>query len=760
MLVLQQLVVFLLFSSITIHAATNHEVKNYIVYMGDKSHPTAEATISSNHDLLAKVRSTREGANGSVIHHYTKSFRGFSALLTPDEAASLSEMDEVISVFESKTRRVHTTHSWEFLGVDKIYSGATNCSKDYTKAQADVIVGMIDTGVWPESKSFSDKGMPPVPSRFKGTCQTGEKFSAYNCNRKLIGARFYFKGFEAENGPLESLGAKFFRSPRDADGHGSHTASTAAGTVVQYANELGIAQGTAMGGAPGARLSIYKACWVNSCSDADLLAAFDDATKDGVDIISISVGSSSESFFTDSIALGSFHAFSNGILVSASAGNDGLPGSASNLPPWIFTVAASSTDRRLTSNVVLGNNMILKGEAVNPLKLNVLTGVVAGSSFPAPGIPQANASFCLENTLDPAKVKGKIVVCTISGPLDDRTLKSEVVRDAGGVGIIVVDPIAKDVAFQFVIPGTEVGLEEGQRLMAYLISEKYPTAYITQTSTVFSRNDPGPEMAVFSSLGPNGITPDIIKPDITAPGLNILAAWSPVAISEAGGRTVDFNVISGTSMSCPHVSGVAALIKSQHPTWSPAAIKSVIMTTASLVDKNNDPILRSPLGNSTGPFDYGSGHIDPMAALDPGLFYDYNVKDVINFLCSNGATPAQLRNLAGYATKCVVNPPPAYNLNYPSIGVANLKGRLTVYRALTSCGSEYSVYQPVVQPPPGVDVEVLPKKLYFNKEGQKISFSVKFTVKKAASNFVFGSLTWSDGKHRVYTPIAVNPTSV
>ncbi|KAH9321711.1 hypothetical protein KI387_016350, partial [Taxus chinensis] len=627
-------------------ASSSDALKNYIVYMGDVVHPTREATISSNHHLLAKLdTATRLKEEQDVIHHYCKSFRGFSALLTSEEAASLSDMDEVVSVFESKTWPVHTTHSWEFLGVDQINPGINSgFTGDYMRAQSDVIIGVIDTGIWPESQSFDDAGLPPVPSQFKGSCELGEEFNASNCNRKIIGARFYLKGYEASNGPLESSGGRFFRSPRDADGHGTHTASIAAGAVVKNANMLGIINGTAKGGAPGARLAIYKACWVGLCNDADLLAAFDDAAQDGVDIISIAIGRSRPSLFEDAVNIGSFHAFSKGILVSGSAGNDGLRGTIGNVAPWIFTAGASSIDRSFSSNILLGNNMTLKGEALNPFTQDDIAGLVAGSSSGALGVSHTNASFCQENTLDPTKIKGKVVVCTMSDSTDSKFLKSFFVKQGGGAGIIVVDPTGADIANQFLIPATVIGEKEAANLMAYLVSDKNPTAFIETTVTVLQVQG-RPEMAVFSSLGPNVIVPDIIKPDITAPGVSILAAWSPVAT--IAGQSLDFSVQSGTSMSCAHVSGVAALVKAQNPTWTPAAIKSAIMTTAYVLDNTNQPILTSPTGNPAGPFSYGSGHINPAAALDPGLVYDYDVDDLVDFLCSNGVTPSQLSNLVG-----------------------------------------------------------------------------------------------------------------
>lgn len=180
--------------------------------------------------------------------------------------------------------------------------------------------------------------------------------------RKIIGARFYSKGFEAESGPLESFNLPFFRSARDGDGHGTHTASTIAGSIVANVSLFGMARGTARGGVPSARLAIYKACWFDMCSEADILSALDDAISDGVDILSISIGPDppQPSYFENAISIGAFHAFQRGILVSASAGNSAFPGTATNVAPWILTVAASSVDREFHSIVYLGNSKVLK----------------------------------------------------------------------------------------------------------------------------------------------------------------------------------------------------------------------------------------------------------------------------------------------------------------------------------------------------------------------------------------------------------------
>ncbi|KAI3450700.1 hypothetical protein Pfo_007365 [Paulownia fortunei] len=732
---------------------------HYIVYMGDHSFQDSESVIAANHEMLASVIGSYEGAQDAALHHYTKTFRGFSAMLTSDQAKLLAESDSVVSVFESKTNHIHTTHSWEFLGINNLEQYHQS-SMDST---SDVIIGVIDTGVWPESKSFNDYGLGPVPTKFKGECSTGENFTLSNCNRKIVGARFYYKGFVAYYGPLESFNHTFFLSARDSDGHGTHTASTIAGSVVPNVSLYGIGKGTARGGAPRARLSIYKACWFNLCSDADILSAIDDAISDGVDIISMSLGPDPPQpiYFNDAISIGSFHAFQKGVVVSASTGNSFFPKTATNVAPWILTVAASTMDRDIQTNIYLGNSQVIKGNylkgfSVNPTEMVSFYGLVAGSAAAAPGIPSRNASFCKNNTLDPALVKGKIVVCTLEEILDNRREKATSIQQGGGVGIILVDPLATDIGVQFVLPGTLIGLEEAEKLQAYMASQQNPVARISQTLTILPTK-PSPEMAMFSSMGPNIITPDIIKPDITAPGVNVLAAWSPLATDNTAGRSIDYNIISGTSMSCPHVSALAAIVKSSHPSWSPAAIKSAIMTTATIQDNTKSFIRRHPNGTQTSPFDYGSGHVNPAAAIDPGLIYDFDTSDIIDFLCSTGASPAQLKNLTGEITYCRNSPTSSHDFNYPSIGVSNLRENISVHRTVTYYGEGPAVYKAEVDYPAGVNVSVTPNELKFEKMGDKMSFRINFTPYKTSNgDFVFGALTWTDGIHVVRSPIGLN----
>lgn len=186
----------------------------------------------------------------------------------------------------------------------------------------------------------------------------------------------------------------------------------------------------------------------------------------------------------------------------------------------------------------------------------------------------------------------------------------------------------------------------------------------------------------------------------------------------------------------------------------------LFVITATVLDNNNRPIGRDPNGTPTTPFDYGSGHINPVAAIDPGLVYDFDSHDIINFLCSTGATPLQLKNLTGNQVYCQKSSTPSYNFNYPSIGVSKMSGRLSVQRTVTYYGRGSTVYAAYVDYPAGVNVTVTPAKLKFTKTGEKMSFSVDFIpIKNSNGSFVFGALTWSNGIQNVRSPIGLNVLS-
>ncbi|XP_047320005.1 subtilisin-like protease SBT1.6 [Impatiens glandulifera] len=709
----------------------------------------------------------------SILHLYDTVFHGFSASLTKSNLDSILQHPSVLASFEDRRRNLHTTRSPQFLGL-RNQKGLWSES-DYG---SDVIIGVFDTGIWPERRSFSDLNLGPVPSRWKGVCQTGVKFTAMNCNRKIVGARFFVKGHQASGqigGPGGAINETIeFLSPRDADGHGTHTASTAAGRYAFQASMSGYAAGIAKGVAPKARLAIYKVCWNQAgCFDSDILAAFDAAVNDGVDVISISIGGGdgiSSPYYLDPIAIGSYGAVSRGIFVSSSAGNDGPSGmSVTNLAPWITTVGAGTIDRNFPADVILGNGRKLSGASLYAGEL--LNGKMYPLVYPGKS-GTLSASLCMENSLDPNFVKGKIVICDRGS--SPRVAKGLVVKKAGGVGMILANGASTGeglVGDAHLLPACAVGSDEGDAIKAYVAS-----ASSTATATINFRGTivgikPAPVVASFSARGPNGLNPEILKPDLIAPGVNILAAWTgavgPTGLDSDSRRT-EFNILSGTSMSCPHVSGAAALLKSAHPDWSPAAIRSAMMTTAFVLDNRFKNMTEESTGKQSTPYDFGAGHLNLGQAMDPGLVYDLTNDNYVNFLCSVGYNPKTIQVITRWPVNCPARKQSPENLNYPSISalfpsqIGAASWSKTFIRTATNVGETNAVYRVKVESPAGVTVVVKPGKMVFTEKMKKQSYVVKVTIENSKgglvlgdSGAVFGSISWSDGKHVVRSPIVV-----
>ncbi|KAF6165587.1 hypothetical protein GIB67_029918 [Kingdonia uniflora] len=498
--------------------------------------------------------------------------------------------NDVISIFPDPILQLHTTRSWDFLASES----GTGSDHRSPPVSSDIIIGIIDTGIWPELPSFDDTSIGKIPSRWRGVCMEGFDFKKSNCNRKLIGARYY----DIQDDWMESKSVRNNThrpgpkgSPRDTVGHGTHTASTAAGTAVANASYFGLATGTARGGSPSSRLAIYNACTLSGCSGGTILKAMDDAIRDGVDIISISIGMSSifqSDFLSDPIAIGALHADKMGVMVVCSGGNDGPdPATVVNTAPWIFTVAASSIDRAFVSNVVLGDGRVFKGSAINFSNFTRLKTypIAIGGQVAAPSTPFSEASNCYPGSLDVKKVAGKIIVCTDTDPMVSRRRKKLVAEFARAKGMILIDGFEKDSPFDSgTFPFTDVRDNDGAQILKYINSTKNPTATILPTVDVKGIR-PAPVVAFFSSRGPGGITETILKPDITAPGVSILAAIMPeneTGTIPPGNKPSKFGLRTGTSMACPHVSGAAAFLKSLHPGWTPSMIKSALMTTGKI----------------------------------------------------------------------------------------------------------------------------------------------------------------------------------
>ncbi|KAG7619096.1 Peptidase S8/S53 domain [Arabidopsis suecica] len=722
-----------------VSAGDEHAKDFYIIYLGDRPDNTEE-TIKTHINLLSSLNISQEEAKERKVYSYTKAFNAFAAKLSPHEAKKMMEMEEVVSVSRNQYRKLHTTKSWDFVGLPLT-------AKRHLKAERDVIIGVLDTGITPDSESFLDHGLGPPPAKWKGSCGPYKNFTG--CNNKIIGAK-YFK--HDGNVPAGEV-----RSPIDIDGHGTHTSSTVAGVLVANASLYGIANGTARGAVPSARLAMYKVCWARSgCADMDILAGFEAAIHDGVEIISISIGGPIADYSSDSISVGSFHAMRKGILTVASAGNDGpSSGTVTNHEPWILTVAASGIDRTFKSKIDLGNGKSFSGMGISMFSPKAKSyPLVSGVDAAKNTDDKYLARYCFSDSLDRKKVKGKVMVCRMGGGGVESTIKSY-----GGAGAIIVSDQYLDNAQIFMAPATSVNSSVGDIIYRYINSTRSASAVIQKTRQV---TIPAPFVASFSSRGPNPGSIRLLKPDIAAPGIDILAAFTlKRSLTGLDGDTQfsKFTILSGTSMACPHVAGVAAYVKSFHPDWTPAAIKSAIITSAK-------PISRRV--NKDAEFAYGGGQINPRRAASPGLVYDMDDISYVQFLCGEGYNATTLAPLVGTRSVSCSSIVPGLghdSLNYPTIQLTLRSAKtstLAVFRRrVTNVGPPSSVYTATVRAPKGVEITVEPQSLSFSKASQKRSFKVVVKAKQMTpGKIVSGLLVWKSPRHSVRSPIVIySPTS-
>ncbi|KAL2933073.1 Subtilisin-like protease SBT1.4 [Bienertia sinuspersici] len=725
--------IFFFLTLFTCSTPTLSKKSTYIIHV---SHSHKPATFASAHEWYSSIlhsltsnSNTSTKSKPNILYTYSHSATGFAARISTTHANKLRRLPFVLSVVPDQMVELTTTHTPGFLGLtDK--SGLW----PRTSYGSDIIIGVVDSGIWPESVSFHDQGFSDVPANWRGFCEVGPDFPASSCNKKIIGARFFYEGYETKVGRMNET-----KSARDENGHGTHCASTAGGSAVRNAGYHRYAFGEARGVALMARIAVYKVFWGKSARGtiADAIAAIGQAIEDGVHVLSLSISTSGSNsdYYNDQLAIASFRAMQKGILVLASAGNTGRQGSftVKNISPWMLTVAASSIDRQFSAQILLGDGRVIKGSTLSDfrkLKNNstsyslLITGQAAGSTF------------CIA---------------------------------AGGIGMVLVDRarlVENLEPLPFVIPGITVTHTDGNHIKSYINSTTYPVASIVFKGTIIGPATPSaPRLAPFSSRGPNKITPEIL----TAPGVNILAAWTgasgPTAL-DIDTRRVGYNILSGTSMSCPHVSGLGALLRKAHPSWSSASIKSAIMTTSYNHDNAGNNLIDLSTGRQSSPFVHGSGHIDPEKAVDPGLVYDLDTNDYVAFLCSigyNSTTIEQFVQDPSMINCRANNLSSPGDLNYPSFSVVfkSLKDTITYTRVLKNVGSSVrAVYQVRVSAPENVRVDVFPTLLLFSEYQQTLSYNISFTsvdkVQTPTSNGLsisFGSIEWTDGSHHVRSPI-------
>ena len=701
----------------------------------------------------AEMRAKHDEAASSVgaepINEYTVALNGFSAVLDHADAERLAGRKDVRMVLPDVLRQPTTDASGDFLGL----TGPGGAYASGFDGEG-VVVGVIDTGIWPEHPSFADDGSYPEPpitlSDERPTCEFGNTAhnpadADFTCNNKLVGARQMLDTYRELTGAEPSE----FDSARDDDGHGTHTASTAAGNADVAAEVNGHDLGTVTGIAPRAHIVAYKGLGALGGYSSDLAAAIDQAVADGVDVINYSIGGGPSLVGADDIAF--LYAADAGVHVATSAGNDGPGAGTIGGPasvPWVTTVGASTQTRFFQGTVRLGNGAEYVGASLTG-SVDEQTRLVDAEDATADG-----DDLCVPGTLDERLVRDAIVLCR-RGAIA-RVDKSLAVAQAGGVGMIMYENDDSGDRFtdNHYVPSVHVDNTEGLAIKAYIDTGRgrgaqAATAALVDTGTK-GTFEPAPSMTSFSSRGPDTVAPDLIKPDVTAPGMQILAGASPYA--DPNGN--DFQSIAGTSMSSPHVAGLMALLDQARPDWTPAMVKSALMTSARQDVVDNDRV--SP----ADPFDMGAGHVDPGtpgalgSAFDPGIVYDAGFNEYLGFLCE--AAPEALGSGTCQALADQGVPTTATDLNVPSIGASAVPGQLTVTRTVTGTSrGRPQTWTAEVDAPEGFDVSVSPSQ-FTVREGETVDYTVTITSTGApVGEWRYGSLTWVNGAARAYSPIAV-----
>ena len=604
-------------------------------------------------------------------------YGGVTAEIPANRVAAVLAVDGVVAVQKDALGQPLTDSSPAFVGAPAAYSALGTTAN----AGAGVIYGNLDTGIWPEHPSFADLGnlsAPPVPAR---ECDYGDNpltpaTDVFVCQNKLIGGDHQTVTYDALAAAGNVPPDPYAGTARDGDGHGTHTSSTSAGNMVADVEALGRDLPAIQGLAPGAWVMEYKVCGPDGCFDSDTSRAVGQAILDGVDVINFSI-SGGEQPFTDPTELAFLDAYAAGVFVSASAGNNGPgAGTANHLSPWTTSVGASTQTREFATTLTLtatgGDTFTVDGASitagVGPLP------VVLAQNVPG----YTGGAGCA--TLPPAGVfTGKIIACQRGGQA--RVWKGFVVNQGGGAGMILYNPALADVETDNHWVPT-VHLADGTSFLAFMASH-------TGVMGSFPQGEPqagqGDVMAAFSSRGPGGL---FIKPDLTAPGVQILAGASP---TPAAPNPVDggsppgnyYQAIAGTSMSSPHVAGAGILVRAVHPGWSPGQVRSALMTTA-VTD-----VVKEDLTTPADPFDMGAGRIDIGGAILAPLTFDETAADF--FALGN-------------------DPINAVHLNLPSINAPVMPGRLVTNRVATNTSGGTEKFTVSSEAPAGSSITVTPKK--------------------------------------------------
>ena len=609
--------------------------------------------------LTKAVPKSRVGSRINTV------FGGVAARVPANAVERVLRIKGVVAVQYDSLRHALTDSSPGFIGADPVYDKLATTAN----AGEGIIFGDLDTGVWPEHPSFEDQGNlapPPGPAR---TCDFGDNpltpaSDPFECNNKLIGGQAFLATYLSDP---DRAAAETFTTARDSNGHGTHTTSTTAGNILASAPVLGVERGPIHGIAPGAWVISYKVLGAEGGFTSDIAAAIGQAIYDRVDVINFSI-SGGNNPFTDAAELGFLDAYQAGVTVAASAGNSGPgAGTTDHVSPWVITVAASTQTREFTSHLTVSSGGATY--EVDGASLTQGAGpfpVVLSSAAPY------NKNLC-DAPAAPGIFAGKIVACQRG--VNARVDKGYNVSQGGAEGMILYNASLADVETDnHWLPA--IHLANGTAFKAFVLAHPGATATFTAGAKTSGQGD---VMAAFSSRGPGGL---FIKPDVTAPGVQILAGHTPVPESITEGPPGEyFQAIAGTSMSAPHVAGAAILVKAVHPFWTPGQVKSALMTSA------RTTVVKENLTTPADPFDMGSGRIDVAAAIAAPLTFDESAANYFD----TGNDPLH-----------------AIDLNLPSVNAPVMPGFIRTTRTAVNSSGRTQSYTVAVTSPGATSISVNP----------------------------------------------------
>ncbi|XP_051128798.1 subtilisin-like protease SBT2.4 [Andrographis paniculata] len=753
--------------------------------------------LADSHDRF--LQTTLDAGSYNKLYSFKHVANGFAVHTTHSQAKKFENARGVKLVEKDRGAKLMTTHSPDFLGLPAVWAqrgGERNAGEG-------IVIGFVDSGINPVHPSFTNDILHQYTSNishFSGACEGGPLFPPTSCNGKIVSARFFSAGAQA----AARLNTSYdILSPYDAVGHGSHVSSTAAGNYEVPVVVDGYFYGRASGMAPRARIAMYKAIYPTIGTLTDVLAAIDQAVADGVDVLTLSIGPDGPPEEGTLTFFGAFELFmlsanKAGVLVVQAAGNHGPgPYSVISYSPWSVAVASSNTDRTYPGTLVLGDGHEISGIGLTAPSFGgglllyrlVLAKDAVRTTGTFPRTPQ-NVDECQSpDALDSAVVRGSVVICGFSAGFANGTSTLAAIlataRALGFAGFVLAanssygDFIAEPIPFAS--PGIMIPRVSSVQIMFQYYQQqtirdtggrviRYNARASIGEGRTASYTERAPIVSRFSSRGPDYMdekrTPaDVLKPDILAPGHQIWASWSPMSFLNPMLSGHNFALLSGTSMATPHVAGIAALLKQNNPSWTPAMIASAMSTTARNRDNLGEPIMAEGFAAYSiypaAPFGYGAGFVNAARANDPGLVFPAGYEDYVGFLCSLPNTdPEKVRRAIGEACPAGAISGRPSDLNLPSVTMTALSGTRVTHRVVKNVGDKPETYLCAVLPPAGVAVSVAPEWFAVGPQ-ESATLELKFTVTAPGEDFSFGLIVLTGSSdHIVRMPLSILPVSV